>query len=74
MEAFLSQHFVVEADHAAVGVAMRVPGGFRFVYSDPRYRTLDGRVFPRARALFREIRAITARLLRRTDRTGFPPS
>ncbi|NIJ15305.1 hypothetical protein [Sphingobium vermicomposti] len=70
----MSQHFVVEADHAAVGVAMRVPGGFRFVYSNPQYRALEGRIFPRARALAGAVRTITSRLVRRANRAGSPPS
>jgi hypothetical protein len=29
--------FVVETNKETVGVAVRVPGGFRFFYSDPRF-------------------------------------
>ncbi len=43
--------FVVEADKKVVGIAVRVPGGFRFVSSDPDFHSMDSRVFPRARAL-----------------------
>jgi len=45
------QRFVVEADKRVVGIAIRVRGGFRFVCSDPDFRSLDSKVFPRARAL-----------------------
>lgn len=43
--------FVVEADKRVVGIAVRVRGGFQFVCSDPDFRSLDSKVFPRARAL-----------------------
>lgn len=43
--------FVVEADKKVVGVAVRVPGGFRFIASDPEFRSADRRVFRRARTL-----------------------
>jgi hypothetical protein len=43
--------FVVEADRKVIGVAIRVRGGFRFVCSDPDFRSLDKKIFPRAKAL-----------------------
>lgn len=43
--------FVVEADKKVVGIAMRVPGGFRFFSSDPDFRSLDSKIFRRAREL-----------------------
>lgn len=43
--------FVVEADRRVVGIAIRVPGGFRFVCSDPEFQVLDRKVFKRARGL-----------------------
>jgi hypothetical protein len=55
-------HFVVEADRAAVGVAIRVPGGFRFFHSDPRFRKLDGQVFRRARTLASKVRELAGKL------------
>ena len=45
------ERFVVEANKRIVGIAIRVPGGFEFVCSDPEFRSMDGRVFPRARKL-----------------------
>ena len=45
------ERFVVEADRRVVGIAIRVRGGFRFVCSDPDFREMDRKVFPRARAL-----------------------
>lgn len=60
----MSTHFVVEADHAIAGVAVRVQGGFRFFNSDPRFVDLDGRVFRRARALASTVRALARKLAR----------
>jgi hypothetical protein len=39
-----------------VGIAVRVPGGFMFFSSSDRFGSLDGRVFPRARALERQLK------------------
>jgi hypothetical protein len=47
--------FVVEADKKVVGIAIRVRGGFQFVCSDPEFRSLDTRIFPRARGLISSI-------------------
>ena len=55
--------FVVEADRKVVGIAIRVPGGFRFVCSDPAFHSLDRQIFPRARALASRV-AEFARALR----------
>ena len=51
-----SQRFAVEFDRRTVGIAVRVPGGFMFFASGDRFEALDGRLFPRARALERELR------------------
>ena len=51
----MSNQFVVETNKETVGVAVRVPGGFRFFYSDPRFRGLDGRIFRRAKLLARTV-------------------
>ncbi len=59
-----SQRFAVEFDRRTVGIAVRVPGGFMFFSSSDRFRALDGRTFPRARALERELKR-TARPKRR---------
>lgn len=45
------ERFVVEANKRIVGIAIRVPGGFEFVCSDPEFRAMDRKVFPRARNL-----------------------
>jgi hypothetical protein len=47
--------FVVEAERRVVGIAIRVPGGFRFVASDPDFYAVDRKVFPRARVLVNRI-------------------
>ena len=47
----ITQRFAVELDRRTVGVAMRVPGGFMFYASDNRFEGMNGRVFPRARAI-----------------------
>jgi hypothetical protein len=48
----MSDRFVVEADRSAIGIAVRVKGGFRFFSSDPHYRALESRTFPKLRAIF----------------------
>jgi hypothetical protein len=53
-----SQRFAVEFDRRTVGVAVRVAGGFIFFSSSDRFNALDGRLFPRARALERELNKI----------------
>ena len=51
-----TQRFAVEFDRRTVGIAVRVPGGFMFFSSDPRFDALDGRLFPRARAIERQLK------------------
>lgn len=46
-----SDRFVVEADRRVVGVAVRVPGGFRFFSSHPDFLALEGKIFARARSI-----------------------
>jgi len=52
--------FVVEANRRVVGIAIRVRGGFRFVCSDPAFRSVDNRIFPRARSLTSYIARLAA--------------
>lgn len=61
--------FVVEAGHRVVGIAIRVPGGFQFVCSDPDFRTMDSKIFPRARTL--TSRAAELAKARRADAITF---
>jgi hypothetical protein len=51
----VSDRFLVEFERRAVGVAVRVAGGFRFFASDPDFRTLEGTVFSRARSLMGQV-------------------
>lgn len=60
-------HFVVEANRTVVGVAVRVPGGFRFFHSDPRFRGIDGKVFRRARSLTHTVDVLALRLSKPDD-------
>ncbi len=58
--------FVVEANRKVVGIAVRVPGGFRFFSSDPDFHRLEAKMFPRARAIVRRVAEIAkARAARR---------
>jgi hypothetical protein len=66
----VSDHFVVEANKRTVGVAVRVPGGFRFFFSDPQFRSLDGQTFRRARTLTRKVAELARR--RRDREQGAP--
>lgn len=62
----MSDRFLVEFERRAVGVAVRVAGGFRFFASDPNFRVLEGNVFPRVRSLMGQVtRAGRARQRRR---------
>ncbi|WP_196232997.1 hypothetical protein [Sphingomonas segetis] len=47
----MSDRFVIEADKGVVGVAVRAPGGFRFFTSNPHFKSLEGKIFRRARVL-----------------------
>lgn len=52
----MTDRFAVMADRHVVGVAVRTAGGFRFFTSDPAYEGLEGRIYPRARALEQQAR------------------
>ena len=64
-----SQRFAVEFDRRTVGIAVRVPGGFVFFSSASEFDALDGRIFPRARSIERQLKR-TARA--RSLRTAVP--
>jgi hypothetical protein len=53
-----SDRFSVEFDRRTVGIAVRVPGGFMFFASNEDFEEVDGRVFPRARAIERQLRKV----------------
>ncbi len=52
----ITQRFAVEFDRRTVGIAVRVPGGFMFYASDDRFNAIDGRLFPRARTIERQLK------------------
>lgn len=61
----MTGHFVIEANRTVVGVAVRVPGGFQFFSSDNDFRSLEGKVFRRARGLVHRAKQLALRLRRR---------
>ena len=64
--------FVVEAERRVVGIAVRVPGGFRFVASDPDFYSMDRKIFRRTRLLVSRV-AELGRALRATGREARAP-
>ena len=54
----MSDRFVVEADRKVVGLAVRVPGGFKFFSSDPDFKEMEAETFPRARSMARRVAKI----------------
>ena len=67
------QRFSVEFDRRTVGIAVRMPGGFMFFSSVEDFDVLDGRVFPRARSIERQLKKV-ARTNRRRARPAFAPA
>lgn len=65
-----SQRFAVEFDRRTVGIAVRVPGGFMFFSSDERFDQIDGRLFPRARAIERQLKKVARTSRRRRVAAG----
>lgn len=57
----ITQRFAVEFGRRTVGIAVRVPGGFMFYASDDRFNDMDGRLFPRARAIERQLKRVVKR-------------
>jgi hypothetical protein len=57
----INQRFAVEFDRRTVGIAVRVPGGIMFYASDDEFDTMDGRLFPRARAIERQLKRVARR-------------
>lgn len=58
----MSHHFVVEADRRVVGVAVRVVGGYQFFSSNRAFQSLEGKVFPRAKAMQQQVAEQSRRL------------
>jgi hypothetical protein len=61
----ITQRFAVEFDRRTVGIAVRVPGGFMFYASDDRFNDMDGRIFPRARAIERQLKRVAKNHVRK---------
>ena len=61
----ITQRFAVEFDRRTIGIAVRVPGGFMFYASDPRFEEMDGRVFRRARVIERQLSKVAKRRRKR---------
>ena len=55
------QRFVVELKRRTVGIAVRLAGGFVFYASDKPFNEMDGRTFPRAREIERQLKKIAKR-------------
>ena len=68
-----NQRFTVEFDRRTVGIAVRVPGGFMFFSSNDAFDELDGRLFPRARAIERQLKKVARARGRRRDAEGLSP-
>ena len=68
----MSDRFVVEADRKVVGIAVKVPGGYRFYSSDPDFLQMEGTTFPRAKAMAQRVAQIAK--LRDMRDSASPPS
>jgi len=51
----MSNGFAVEVDRKVVGVAVRVPGGFKFFSSDPAFFPLEAKIFKKAGSIGRRL-------------------
>lgn len=69
-----SQRFAVEFDRRTVGIAVRVPGGFMFYSSSEDFDAIDGQLFPRARAIERQLRKVARTRRRPATRERFAPA
>jgi hypothetical protein len=70
----ITQRFAVEFERRTVGVAARVGGGFIFYASDDRFSEMDGRVFPRARAIERQLKRVAKKGARKAHALQANPS
>ena len=68
----IHQRFAVEFDRRTVGIAVRVPGGFMFYASDPRFETMDGWLFRRARAIERQLKRVARKERGHATPSPFP--
>jgi len=67
------QRFAVELKRRTVGIAVRLAGGFVFYASDKAFEEMNGRTFPRARAIERQLQKIAERRERTTRQTSALP-
>lgn len=65
----MDDRFVVEADKKVVGIAVKVPGGYRFYSSDSDFLAMEGTTFPRAKAMAQRI----AQIVKLRDMRSAPP-
>ena len=68
------QRFAVEFKRRTVGIAVRLAGGFVFYASDKAFEEMDGRTFPRARAIERQLRKVAQSGERRKSRFTADPA
>jgi hypothetical protein len=59
LEAVVAQCFSIEHQRRTVGLACRIPNGFRFFAAEQPYFALDGMIFPRVRAVERAVRQLS---------------
>ena len=64
----MSTGFAVEVDRKVVGVAVRVPGGFKFFSSDPDFFPFEARLFKTGRSIGRRLAELVRS--RREKRSG----
>lgn len=69
----MSDRFVVEADRRVVGLAVRVPGGFKFFSSDPDFSAIEANTFPQAKSMAKRVAEI-ARARRLAPAGGGSPA
>jgi hypothetical protein len=69
-----TQRFAVEFERRTVGIAVRLAGGFVFYASDRTFEEMDGRTFPRARAIERQLRKVAKRHEREQRRFRASPA
>jgi len=70
----ITQRFAVEFERRTVGIAVRMRGGFIFYASDDRFNEMDGRVFPRARVIERQLKQVARKHARNAQSFHRSPS
>jgi len=63
----MSDRFVIENDRQVIGVAVRVPEGFRFFVSDPHFAPLESKTFRRVRSMAQRVAQLARRQPRRSS-------